>query len=147
MIQKIHHINISVTDVEKAKAFFMDLLGFQVKTEGDLEGAWIDKVVGLDKVKAHYVQLILPESETALELIQYYHPKGKIDPAINQANQIGFRHMAFEVKQIERVYNKLKAAGVELLSDIQVYQESKKLCYFYGPDGIILELAEYNFTY
>ena len=129
--------------MNRAKAFFIDLLGFQLLREGPLEGEWIDKVVGLEKVKAHYAQLILPDTETALELIQYFQPQGDIDPAISQANQIGFRHIAFEVTEIEKVYNKLKAAGVEMLSGVQVYQNSKKLCYFYGPDGIILELAEY----
>ena len=144
MIKKIDHINISVTNLKKSKEFFIDLLGFKLTKEGVLEGEWIDKVVNLKNVKAKYAQLVIPGSETSLELIQYYNPVGEKDSKINKANQIGFRHMAFEVKEIEKIYQKLKDARVNIFSELQVYNEKKKLCYFKGPDNIILELAEYS---
>ena len=144
ILKKIDHINISVTDLESSKKFFIDLLGFKLEKEGILEGEWIDNVVGLPKVRAKYVQLSLNEFGTNLELIQYYQPIGEKDPKISQANQIGFRHIAFEVKDIEEIYQKLKDAGVKFFSGLQVYNGKKKLCYFKGPDDVILELAEYN---
>lgn len=99
--------------------------------------------MNLDHVKAKFVALSLPGSETNLEIIQYYHPMGEKDPKTNQSNQIGFRHMALAVKDIEILVEKLKEGGVTIFSDIQVYNKKKKLCYFLGPDNIILELAEY----
>lgn len=143
-INKIDHINICVTDLEKAKTFFTDLLDFRVETEGTLEGEWIDKVVSLPDVKAKYAKLTLPDSDTALELIQYYNPVGTRDDKMSQANRIGFRHMALEVTNIEAVYERLKNAGVHIFSELQIYNGKKKLCYFHGPDDIILELAEYR---
>lgn len=144
MIKKIDHINIVVTNLEEATQFFTDLLGFQVSKKGHLSGKWIDKVVGLDDVDAKYVQLILPGAETNMELIQYYNPKSESDKNISKSNQIGFRHMALEVKEIEKIYAKLQLASVKILSELQVYNETKKLCYFLGPDNVILELAEYD---
>lgn len=144
MISKIDHINISVSDLEKSKEFYINLLGFKLETEGDLEGDWMDRTVGLENVKAKYAKLIIPNSETSLELIQYYSPSGERDSKISQANQIGFRHMAFEVNGIENFYQKLKDAGVEIFSELQFYKIRKQLCYFLGPDGEILELAEYS---
>ncbi len=144
MIKKIDHINISVTNIEVSKNFFINLLGFELIKEGILEGDWIDNVVGLKNVKAKYSQLAISNSETNLELIQYDSPTPKKDGNINKSNQIGFRHIAFEVKDIEKLYQKLKDSDVEFFSKIQTYNINKKLCYFKGPDNIILELAEYK---
>ncbi|MEK7571610.1 MAG: VOC family protein [Patescibacteria group bacterium] len=138
----IDHINISVRDLPSAKAFFLNL-GFAITKEGRLEGEWIDKVTGLSGVKAAYVALSFSGHETDLELIQYFSPEGSVDPSISRPNQIGFRHMAFAVDNIEMMVAKLRTKKATFLSDIQKYGEKKKLCYFLGPEGIILELAEY----
>ncbi len=144
MLKKIDHINISVIDIEKAKKFFIDLLGFKLETESVLEGERIDNVVNMKDVKAKYSKLVIPNTETSLELIQYYNPIWDKDDKISLANQIGFRHIAFEVKEIEKMYKELKEKWVNFSSELQVYNGSKKLCYFTWPDDIILELAEYN---
>ncbi len=144
MIKKIDHINISVINLEKSKEFYINLLGFKLITEGELEGDWMDRTVGLEKVIAKFAKLIIPNTETSLELIKYYNPAGEKDSELSRANQIGFRHMAFEVSGIEIVYQRLKDAGVEIFSELQFYNKNKKLCYFLGPDGEILELAEYS---
>lgn len=141
---KIDHINISVSDLASATRFFVELLGFVVLYKGDLQGEWIDRVVGLKQVSARFVQLAIPSAETKLELIQYFHPQGHTSPQISQANEIGLRHLAFNVKNIEKVYQKLKDAKVKIFSKIQTYNHNKKLCYFLGPDGVILEICEYG---
>jgi catechol 2,3-dioxygenase-like lactoylglutathione lyase family enzyme len=139
----IDHINVVVRDLEKAKQFFLDL-GFVVKKQAKLEGAWIEKLVGLKNVKAEYLALGFPDKETNLELITYYSPEGESDESISLPNQLGFRHMAIAVEDIEKYYRKLKSMNVQFLSGIVDNQRGKKLCYFLGPEGIILELAEYN---
>ena len=144
MIKKIDHINISVTNLAEATKFFTDLLNFKIEQQGVLKGDWIDKVVGLKNVNATYTRLYIPNAETYLELIQYQNPTGQKDPQTSQANQIGFRHMAFEVTGIEEICKKLKDAGVKFFSELETYNNKKKLCYFLGPDGVILELAEYE---
>lgn len=142
MISKIDHINISVADLEICKKFFIETLGFMLQKEGDLSSKWIDQVVGLSGVSARYAQLALPNTETNLELIQYFAPKAPSSPK-TEAHYLGFRHMAFTVTGIEDWYEKLKTSGVEVFSEIQVYNKTKKLFYFRGPEGIILELCEH----
>jgi catechol 2,3-dioxygenase-like lactoylglutathione lyase family enzyme len=142
MFKKIDHINIVVQDLKTAKEFFLDL-GFVVVAEGALEGNWIEKIVNLKNVKAKYIALNIPQTETNLELIQYFSPKGERDPLTGKPNQIGFRHLALEVSDIQAVVARLKKKGVTFFSEIQIYNNKKKLCYFLGPEGIILELAEY----
>ncbi len=143
MIKQIDHINIVVKDLEKAKLFFIDL-GFVVLKEGKLEGAWIDRIVKLTDVKADYVALSIPGTQTNLELITYHSPEGEREEKLSIPNQIGYRHMAFEVEGIEKIVSELKKKGVTFFGEIETYNVTKKLCYFLGPEGIIIELAEYK---
>jgi catechol 2,3-dioxygenase-like lactoylglutathione lyase family enzyme len=144
MLKKIDHINVVVQNLIEAKKFFVDL-GFDVTHEGVLTGVWIDKVTNLANVKAEYCTLSLPGSQTNLELIQYTTPEDQTKQKKNMPNMRGFRHLAFEVANIDAVVAKLKKDGVTFFSEIQHYEPTKKkLCYLYGPEGIILELAEYS---
>jgi catechol 2,3-dioxygenase-like lactoylglutathione lyase family enzyme len=147
MTQKIDHINIVVSDL-KASANFFSTLGFEEVNRAELSGPWIDEVVGLKDVNATFVALQIPDSETVLELIQYHNPSGETDKNIGQPNQIGFRHMALSVDNISTLYRKLVKKGVTA-SPIHTWEDrkncrTKKLCYFKGPDGILLELAQYS---
>jgi catechol 2,3-dioxygenase-like lactoylglutathione lyase family enzyme len=54
----------------------------------------------------------------------------------------GIRHIAFAVEDIDAVVAGLRARGVELVGDLERYQDSYWLCYVRGPEGIIIELAE-----
>lgn len=144
MVKKIDHINVVVKDLEKAKEFFMDL-GFVMQREGILEGKWVEKLIGLRNVKAAYVGLSLENCETNLELLHFINYENLTTWDNDVLNKTGFRHMAFKVDNIENVVSRLKSKGIEFFSEIQKYSElNKKLCYFKGPEGIVLELAEYS---
>jgi catechol 2,3-dioxygenase-like lactoylglutathione lyase family enzyme len=140
---RIDHINIVVTNLEEAEEYFVNL-GFVPKKGSTLEGEWLEKMTGLGQAKAEYLGLELPGQDVKIELLQYLNPVGKKEEDISKPNSIGFRHLAFEVTNIEEIYKKLKNKNVTFLSDVIDNQMGKKLCYFLGPDGIILELAEYQ---
>ncbi len=142
MLQKVDHIGIVVTDLVRARDFFV-ALGFTVVRGGPLQGQWIDEVLQLPHVDAEYIALRLPEAQTHLELLKFTTPVGQKDPSLGKANQIGIRHIAFAVHNIEAVVAHLKQEGMTFFSEIQVYEGQKKLCYFLGIEGIICELAEY----
>ncbi len=137
------HVNIVVSNLEETKSFFIQL-GFEVGDESELSGEWISSIVGLPDVKARYVTLVLPDTETNLELIEYFSPQSEKDPGMEKANQIGFRHIAFEVENIENEVCRLKDKGIKFLSEIQTYPKTgKRLVYLWGPDRILLELSQY----
>lgn len=143
MIKNIDHINIVVSDLHNAKEFFLGI-GFEETISSHLSGEELSVVTGLPDIEAEFVGLKLPGSHTNIELIQYFSPIGGRDPELSRANQIGFRHIAFEVDDIEAEVERLKANGVRFQSNIQVWGKTgKKLVYCYGPEGIILELAQY----
>lgn len=140
-VQRIDHVGVIVRDLAAAKAFFIDL-GLEVLGEGELAGAWVDRVVRLDGVKVAFVMLRTRDGQANIELITFYSPSD--DRAIQQpsANALGIRHIAFVVEDIEAVVARLKKNGAEPFSQIQQFEDSYKLCYVRGPEGMIVELAE-----
>jgi catechol 2,3-dioxygenase-like lactoylglutathione lyase family enzyme len=144
MIKKMDHINIVVSNLKKAKDFFV-LLGFRADPEKELSGKWISEVVGLEEVEAEYIALTHPGSTVTIELIHYTSPQPKYSPKEKRPNTIGLRHLAFAVDNIESTVTKLQAAGIQFMSEVKTYPATgKKIVYFTGPDDIILELAEYS---
>lgn len=140
-IRHVDHIGINVEDLDAAKAFFIDL-GFRVLGEAAMQGELVERVIGLENVRDNLIMLQAPDGQVNIELIKFHHP---IDPeGIKPAapNILGLRHLAFEVEDLEGIIDTLKQKGTELVGDIQTYENSWKLCYIRGPEGIILELAE-----
>ncbi|MFS0688830.1 VOC family protein [Sporosarcina sp. 179-K 8C2 HS] len=140
-IQKIDHVGVIVDDLSAAKEFFLDF-GLQVKGEWEMEGELMGYTAGLTDAKVACVGLGTPDSQTWIELIKFYSPPDEKGVQQTFANTLGIRHIAFSVEGIEDVVAKLKKKGTEIFSEIQQYEESYKLCYVRGPEGIILELAE-----
>ncbi len=148
-IERIDHVSINVNDLPAAKAFFLDL-GLELQGEGSLEGAWLDRIVGLNDVKTSIAFFRVPDGQgqgqANIELIKYHTPSdenGIQQPLANaNANTLGIRHIAFAVEDIEAVVARLKEKGTETFSEIYDYEGMYKLCYVRGPEGIILELAE-----
>jgi catechol 2,3-dioxygenase-like lactoylglutathione lyase family enzyme len=141
-VHRIDHVGIIVKDLAAAKAFFLDF-GLELQGEGELEGEWLDKIVGLNNVKDAYAFLRTPDGEANIELIQFYRPSDESTVRQPLANTPGIRHIAFVVEDIEAHVARLKKQGMEVFSEeVQHYEESYKLCYVRGPEGIILELAE-----
>lgn len=135
-----------VRDLEKAGQFFV-LLGFKIQDQARLRGDWIFRTVGLENVDAEYLRLSLPGDGVSVELIRFDSPPGHATEHSDKANTPGFRHLAFQVQDIEKAVEVLKANGVKPLSPIQEFTKTgKKMVYFPGPEGILLELAQYPGT-
>jgi catechol 2,3-dioxygenase-like lactoylglutathione lyase family enzyme len=140
-IHRIDHVGVIVNDLAAAKAFFLDI-GLELKGEGDVEGALVDKVTGLNGVKSTIVMLGPPDGGTNVELSKFHTPTDEQGIQQSSANTLGIRHIAFAVEDIEGLVAKLKKKGVKTFSEIQNYEGIYKLCYVHGPEGIIVELAE-----
>jgi catechol 2,3-dioxygenase-like lactoylglutathione lyase family enzyme len=138
---RIDHVSINVNDLSEAKAFFLDL-GLEVKAEWELDGEMLDRIVGLTNVKTACVGMGMPDGQAWIELVKFYYPSDEKELQKPLANTLGIRHICFAVEDIEAIVAKLKRKGTEIFSEIQQYEESYKLCYVRGPEGIILELAE-----
>ena len=140
-IQRIDHVAVIVRDLAAARALFVDL-GLDVVGEGDVEGAWADRVTGLDGVKATWVMLRTPDGAGNIEFICFSSPAD--EGAIQQLsfNTQGIRHIAFAVEDIDAVVARLKKSGADAFSEIERFEDGLKVCFVRGPEGMIIELEE-----
>ncbi len=140
-IQRTEHVGIVVDDLAAATAFFVEL-GLKLQGEGPVEGGWVDRVVGLEGVRAQIAMVETPDGHGRLELTKFHVPASRGGDRRAPANTLGIRHVAFAVNDIDAVVAGLRARGAELVGDVERYQDSYRLCYVRGPEGIIFELAE-----
>ena len=140
-IQRMDHVGIVVDDLAAATAFFVEL-GLKLQGEGSVEGAWVDRVVGLEGVRAEMAMVETPDGHGRLELTKFHAPPGGGGDRHAPANTPGLRHVTFAVDDIDAVVASLRARGAELVGEVERYEDSYRLCYLRGPEGIIVELAE-----
>ena len=140
-IQRMDHVGIVVDDLAAATAFFVEL-GLELQGGGPVEGGWVDRVVGLEGVRAEIVMLETPDGQGRLELAKFHAPPSPSGDRHAPANTPGIRHLTFAVDDIDAVVAGLRAHGAELVGEVQRYRDIYRLCYVRGPEGIIVELAE-----
>jgi glyoxylase I family protein len=143
------HFNIVVADLERSVRFYETVLGLRRGFERLLEGAWLDAVTGLQGARARCVFLEAADSGVRLELLEYRSPTAAAT-ALNSLPQVpGLRHLAFRVPDMDWFYEKARSHGVRFISEPVLVPfelpggRKKRLCYFYDPDGVLLEAAEY----
>jgi catechol 2,3-dioxygenase-like lactoylglutathione lyase family enzyme len=140
-ITRLDHVGINVEDLAAAKAFFL-ALGLKVLGEMEIQGEWVERIIGLTDVRDTIVMMGIPGGEANIELVQFHSPKDAQGVQQSFSNTLGLRHVCFAVDDVEAVVATAKEHGAELMGDIHNYQDMYKLCYIRGPEGIIVELAE-----
>jgi catechol 2,3-dioxygenase-like lactoylglutathione lyase family enzyme len=141
VIERMDHVGIVVDDLAAATAFFGEL-GLELQDEWAAEGRWVDRIVGLDGVRTSCVMMRTPDGHGRLELVKFHTPPGRGGDPRAPANALGIRHITFAVRGIDDVLDRLRAHGAELVGELAQYENSYRLCYVRGPEGIIVELAE-----
>jgi catechol 2,3-dioxygenase-like lactoylglutathione lyase family enzyme len=141
MLKRMEHVGIVVEDLAAAIEFFVEL-GLEVQLEVPVEGHSVDRINGLEGVRADIAMMQTPDGNGRLELVKYHAPANEGGDRHAPANTPGIRHIAFAVEDIDAVVAGLRAHGAELVGGLEQYEDSYRLCYVRGPEGIIVELAE-----
>ncbi len=140
-VLRMDNVSIVVDDLAAMTAFFVEL-GLELEGEATVEGQSVDRVVGLDGVRSDIAMLRTPDGHSRLELTKFHTPAA-VDAAPDaQANTLGIRRIMFAVEDIDDVLARLQARGAELVGEVVQYEDSYRLCYLRGPEGIIVALAE-----
>ena len=140
-IQRMDHVSVVVDDLEAAKEFFVDL-GMELEGEAPIEGRWVDRVNGIDGVRVDVAMMRTPDGHGRLELTKFHTPTAVSVEPENAPNTLGLRSIMFAVDDIDATVAGLRARGAELVGEVAQYQDSYRLCYARGPEGIIIALAE-----
>jgi catechol 2,3-dioxygenase-like lactoylglutathione lyase family enzyme len=141
-IRRMDNVLIVVDDLEAAKAFFAEL-GMELEGEATNEGRWVDRVVGLDGVRADLALMRPPDGQGGVELTKFHAPPAvRAEPESAPVNTLGIRRIMFLVDDVDDVVSRLRGHGAELVGEIAQYEDKYRLCFIRGPEGIIIGLAE-----
>ena len=142
MIKRLDHVSVVVEDLAAAVAYFT-ALGMTIEGEMPVEGAWVDRVNGLEGIQVDIVMMRTPDGHGRLELTRFRSPKlVEMEPAIAPPNALGLRSVMFTVESVDESVARLRAHGGELMGEVAQYEDKYRLCYMRGPAGIIVALAE-----
>ncbi|GAB2454900.1 hypothetical protein GCM10027082_01660 [Comamonas humi] len=136
-----HHTAVSVGDFERAKRFYLDFLGFELEGEMDQRSeAALSEVVGLPGATIRWA--MLRHGQYRVELFKYYTPQGDMQP--RRQCDLGYNHMAFEVGDVDAVYQQAVQAGYQCVSEPKVLRQGRtKVFYLAEPEGAITEFIQF----
>jgi catechol 2,3-dioxygenase-like lactoylglutathione lyase family enzyme len=141
-LRRMDNVLIVVDDLEAAKAFFVEL-GMELEGQVPVEGRHVDLLVGLDNVRCDIAMMRTPDGHGRIELDKFHAPAAiRTEPKNTPVNTLGIRRLMFAVDDIEEVLVRLRAHGAELIGEITQYEDTYRLCYVRGPEGIMVALAE-----
>lgn len=139
-IKRMDNVLIVVDDLDTVKAFFIEL-GLKLEGETTVEGPLIGKLIGLGDVRATLAMMRTPDGQ-GIELDKFHTPTPiRFGPVNAPVNTLGIRRVMFAVEGIDAVVARIRAHGAELIGEMQ-YENSYRLAYIRGPEGIIVGLAE-----
>jgi catechol 2,3-dioxygenase-like lactoylglutathione lyase family enzyme len=141
-LQRMDNVLIVVDDLEAAKAFFAEL-GMELEGEATNEGRWVDRIIGLDGVRADLAMMRTPDGHGGVELTKFHTPPAvRAEPENAPVNTLGLRRIMFLVDDVDDVVARLRRHGAELVGEIEQYEDIYRLCFLRGPAGIIIGLSE-----
>jgi catechol 2,3-dioxygenase-like lactoylglutathione lyase family enzyme len=140
-ILRMDHVGIVVRDLPAAVAFFV-AVGLEPAGEAAVEGAWVDRVIGVQGVRSQIAMLRTPDGHGQIELSQFLTPPTPDADPQPPSNAPGIRHVTFAVDDLDAVLERVRAHGAEPVGTVERYGDLLRLCYLRGPEGIIVELAE-----
>ena len=140
-VQRFDHIGITVADLASVTAFFVGL-GLEVEGTGSVEGEFVETVCGIPGAHCEIAMLRPPAGGSRLELASFVTPGHVPGSRAAMANELGLRNVSFEVGNLEAVVDELAMDGYGLVGGIGEYENSVRMAYVRGPEGIIVSLFE-----
>ena len=141
-LKRMDNVLIVVDDLEAAKAFFIEL-GLKLEGETTVEGPLVGSLIGLKDVRATLAMMRPPDGHGGIELDKFHTPNAiRFGPVDAPVNALGIRRIMFAVEDIDAVVARLLAHGAELIGEVVQYEDTYRLGYIRGPEGIIIGLTE-----
>lgn len=129
---QLHHVTLSVSDVNLVSQWYANYLGFTITDRFTLtrpDGRQID-VARIER------------PGLKLNISQF---PGSVSSDRSTENQ-GWRHIAFEVDDIDRTYQRLQLQGIQFITEPYTYDlPGYRVAFFRDPEGNILELYQEQF--
>ena len=135
------NVGIVVESLDDAISFFTEI-GLKLEGRATIEGEWAGRVTGLGSQCVEIAMMVTPDGHSRLELSQFLTPPTISDHRNAPVNSLGYLRVMFTVEDIDEMVTRLSKHGAQLVGEIVQYENSYRLCYIRGTEGLLVGLAE-----
>jgi catechol 2,3-dioxygenase-like lactoylglutathione lyase family enzyme len=143
-LKRMDNVGIAVESLDAAIAFFAEL-GLKLEGRAMIEGEWAGRVTGLGAQRVEIAMMVTPDGHSRLELSRFLTPPVVADHRNAPVNALGYLRVMFAVEDIDDTLARLRQHGAQLVGEVVQYEDSYRLCYIRGPEGILIGLAQETF--
>ncbi|AZN42649.1 VOC family protein [Paenibacillus albus] len=138
---RMDNVGIVVESLDDAISFFEEI-GLKLEGRATIEGEWAGRVTGLGSQNVEIAMMVTPDGHSRLELSRFLSPHPISDHRNAPVNAFGYLRVMFTVADIDEMVPRLIKHGAQLVGEVVQYENSYKLCYIRGTEGILIGLAE-----
>ena len=140
-LQRMDNVGIVVESLDAAISFFAEL-GLELEGRAMIEGDWSGRVTGLRDQRVEMAMMRMPDGHGRIELSRFLAPPVVADHRNAPVNALGYLRVMFAVDDVDETLARLRKLGAELVGEVVQYEDSYRLCYIRGPEGLLIGLAE-----
>ena len=140
-LKRMDNVGIVVESLDAAISFFAEL-GLKLEGRATIEGEWAGRVTGLGTQRVEIAMLVTPDGHSRLELSRFLTPPVMADHRNAPVNALGYLRVMFTVDDLDETLVRLGKRGAQLVGEVVQYEQSYRLCYIRGPEGLLIGLAE-----
>lgn len=140
-VKRMDNVGLVVEDLEVAIEFFVEL-GLELEGRTNIEGEWAGRVTGLGDQNVEIAMMRTPDGHNRLEICRFIAPPVVSDHRTAPVNALGYLRVMFAVEDIDETLVRLFKLGAKLEGELVQYEDSYRLCYIRGPEGILIGLAQ-----
>lgn len=138
---RMDNVGIVVESLDNAISFFEEI-GLKLEGRATVEGEWAGRVTGLESQRVEMAMMVTPDGHSRLELSRFLTPPAVSDHRTAPVNSLGYLRVMFTVTDIDELVSRLIKKGAQLVGEVVQYEESYRLCYIRGAEGLLIGLAE-----
>jgi catechol 2,3-dioxygenase-like lactoylglutathione lyase family enzyme len=138
---RMDNVGIVVKSLDTAVAFFAEL-GLKLEGRATIEGEWAGRVTGLGSQHVEIAMMVTPDGHSRLEISQFLNPPIVADHRNAPVNALGYLRVMFAVDDLDETLARVGKHGAHLVGEVVQYENSVRLCYIRGPEGLLIGLAE-----
>jgi catechol 2,3-dioxygenase-like lactoylglutathione lyase family enzyme len=138
---RMDNVGIVVEALDEAISFFTEL-GLNLEGRTMVEGEWAGRVTGLGNQCVEIAMMVTPDGHSRIELSRFLIPPVTADHRNAPVNALGYLRVMFAVDDIDEQLTRLHKHGAQLVGEVVQYEDSYRLCYIRGPEGLLIGLAE-----
>lgn len=138
---RMDNVGIVVESLDDAISFFEEI-GLKLEGRATVEGDWAGRVTGLGSQSVEIAMMVTPDGHSRLELSRFLTPPTISDHRTAPVNSLGYLRVMFTVEDIDEMVSRLTKYGATLVGEVVQYEDSYRLCYIRGTEGLLIGLAE-----